>query len=649
MASRRPPPASPQWSRVGLLAALLACGEDAGGPVPAPQVIVSPAFVDVVLGSSRQLAVTVLDEAGRPVTDPPLEFTSSDPARVAVSPAGLVTAQSPGEVTVTVTSGAARAYAGVRAISPATLRLSPGTATVQLGDTLVFTAEARDAAGAVVPGAPVTYESSDPAVVAVIGPQGRVWAAGLGSAQLRARSGTSADTSDIQVYGVPASVVITPDSLRLLVAAQAALVVQVRDAAGGLIPTTPVSVAAADTTVARVTGSGGVRTVTVLRVGATTVTASIGGLADTIPVIAAATAELTPEAILLEPGDTVQLTAVARDFLGGVLPGVPFTFASTDTAVARVSGTGSVTYAGPGAARIIAAGGYDADTTAVTAVVARTTVSGRPFGLAISTNDAVYATRLDQASVVRLDPETADSVGGVAVGAAPTDVIFNAAGTRAYVTNQFSQSVSEIDRATDTELRRIPIPADAYIVALAPGDSILYVSANSARVYVIRLATGAVIDSLATGINFALAVRDTLLYVGLPLEGRVDIVDRRTKTVVRSLATGGRPAGMAFSASGAELYVADEFGGLQRWATASGTSLGTVALAPSGALGVAVQPGTGLVFAGGVVTGVVHIVDPVTGTVLRAMRVGGAPRRIGFGANGDAFVANEAGWVDVLR
>ena len=135
MASRRPPSAPPQWSRVWLLAALLACGEDAVGPGPAPQVIVTPAFVDLALGASRQLGVTVLDENGQTVVDPPLEFTSSDAARVAVTPSGLMTAQSPGEVTVTVTSGAARAYASVRAISPATLRLSPDTASVQLGDT----------------------------------------------------------------------------------------------------------------------------------------------------------------------------------------------------------------------------------------------------------------------------------------------------------------------------------------------------------------------------------------------------------------------------------------------------------------------------------------------------------------------------------
>ena len=648
MASRRPPPAPPQWLRVCLLAALLACGEDAVGPGPAPQVIVTPAFVDLVLGVSRQLAVTVLDADGQPVADPPLEFTSSDAARVAVTPAGLVTAQSPGEVTVTVASGAARAYAGVRALSPATLRLSPDTAAVPVGDTLVFTAEARDAAGVVVPDAPVTFESSDPAVLAVIGPAGRVRAAGMGVAQLRARSGTAADTSRIQVYGIPASVAITPDSVRLVVGSQAAITVQVRDAAGNLIPNAPVSVTSADPTVAQVTGVGGVRTVLAVGVGVTTVTAGIGGVADTIPVVGAASVELTPPFAVLAAGDTVQLTAVARDFLGNVLPGIPFTFSSSDTGVARVSGTGAVTFAGPGTARIVAEGGYGRDSSDVTAVVARTPVSGRPFGLAVSTGDAIYVTRLDAGSVVRLDPVTADSVASVAVGAAPTDVIFNAAGTRAYVTNQWSQSVSEIDPATNTELRRISIPADAYIVALAPGDSILYVSANSARTYVIRLASGAIIDSLPTGINFAVAVRDTLLYVGLPLNGRVDVYDRRTRILVRTLATGGRPAGMAFSATGDELYVADELGGLQRWATATGTSLGTVTLSPTGALGVAVQPGTGLVFAGGM-QDFVHVVDPVAGTVLRSLRVGGTPRRIGFRANGDAFVANEAGWVDVVR
>jgi DNA-binding beta-propeller fold protein YncE len=628
----------------GALVTVLACGGDSTGPEPAPQVVVSPDFVDLVLGASRQLAVTVLDENGQPVAAPTLAFESTDTARVAVSAAGLLTARSPGEATVTVTSGPARAYASARAHSPPVVALSPDSAQASVGDTILFTAVARDFAGVVVPDAPVTYESSNPTVLQVIGPGGRSRALAPGNARLRARSGTTADSARVAVYGLPAQVTVTPDSLRLLVADDAPLSVVVRDATGQVIPNAPRTFASGDTTVARVSGSGVVRAV---GIGLTSVTATAGAASASIPIVGAALIELLPASLVLEAGDTVQLDAVARDSLGAEIPGVAFTFQSTDPTVAQVSAAGQVTVTGVGSARIIAAGGYDRDTTEVVALLARTPVPGRPFGIAASASD-VYVTQLDAAAVTRLDPAGGDSIGAIGVGTAPTDVIFNAAATRAYVTNQLSQSVSEIDPATDTELRRLPIPADAYIVALAPGDSILYVSANSARAYVIRLATGAIIDSLPTGISYALTVRDTLLYVGLPLDGRVDVYDRRTRDVVRSFATGGRPAGMALSAAGSTLYVADEYGGLQRWNTLTGTFLGTVALTPAGAFGVAVHPATGIVFVTGM-SGVTHVVDPVAGTVLRTLALGGSTRRVAFRANGDAFVANEAGWVDVVR
>lgn len=630
----------------GVLAAVLACGGDATGPEPAPQVIVSPSFVDLVLGASRQLTVTVLDENGQPVAAPALTFESADTTRVAVSASGLLTARSPGEATVTVTSGPARAYASVRAHSPPLLLVSPDSAAAFAGDTILFTAVARDFAGLAVPSAPVVFESSNLAVLQVIGPGGRSRAMTSGTARLQARSGTTVDSASITVYPVPAQVTVAPDSLRLLVVDDARLTVVVRDAAGQVIPNAPATFQSGDTTVARVSGAGVVRAV---GVGTTTVTVRARTASASVTIVGAAVVELLPSSLVLEAIDTVQLMAIARDSLGRVIPGVPFTFQSTDPTVAQVSAAGRLTYAGVGSASIIAEGGDDADTADVITVLARTPVPDRPFGIAVSVSDVVYVTRLEASAIDRLDATTGNSLGSVTVGSTPTDVIFNAAGTRAYVTNQWSQSVSEIEPANDVELRRIPIPADAYIAALAPGDSILYVSANSARVYVIRLATGAIIDSLPTGISFAIAVRDTLLYVGLPLDGRVDVYDRRTKTVVRSLATGGRPAGMAFSGGGDELYVADEYGGLQRWSTANGTSLGTVALAPSGAFGVAVQPGTGLVFVSALQGGVVHVVHPVTATVTRTLRLDGVTRRIAFLGNGDAFVANELGWVDVIR
>jgi YVTN family beta-propeller protein len=250
--------------------------------------------------------------------------------------------------------------------------------------------------------------------------------------------------------------------------------------------------------------------------------------------------------------------------------------------------------------------------------------------------------------LIRIDPGTWDVADTVEVGSTPTDVAFDNAGTRAYVTNQLAQSISEVDPATDVELRRIPVPGDPYVVTVAPGDSLLYVSTNAGRVFGVSLPSGTIGDTIVTGIVNALVVRDTLLYAGLPDGGEVRVYDRRTNALVRTLATGGRPQGLAFSPDGSELYVADEQGGLQFWDVTSGTRLTTLALATAGAFDVAVQPGTGRPFVT-TLQGTVHAVDPGTRTEDEAFALGGSPRRIAFRANGDAIVANETGWVDVIR
>ncbi len=625
---------------------LLACGQDVTGPGPPPQISVTPTFLDLVLGAARQLAVTVRDGQGDVVANPPLTFESSDPARVTVSLAGVVTAHAPGEAAVTVATDGASAYASVRALSPAQLHLSPDSTIATVDDTLVFTAQALDFAGNPVPNAPVAFESSNPLVLTIIGPLGRVRAAAPGTALVRVRSGTTTDSSRILVYGAAAAVSVTPDSLRLLVADDAPLVVQVRDANGTVVPSAPITFAVADPAVARVSGTGVVRAV---GVGITIVTVTSGTAAASIPVVGAAVVSLTPATVVLTAADTVQLVAVARDSVGTTIPGVAFNFSSTDTAVARVSATAVLTYAGPGAAYIIAVGGFDQDTTIVTALFARTPVAARAYSVAVSAADAVYVTGHDAGLLFRVDPATWSVVATLQVGQEPTDVAFDNAGTRAYVTNQLSQSLSVVDPATDTELGRIALPADPYVATVAPGDSLLYVSASSGRVYVVHLPTGAVTDSITTSIVNALVIRDTLLYAGLPDDHRVDVYDRRSGTQVGSLATGGRPQGLAFSPDGAELYVADENGALQFWNVAASTHIATLPLPANGPFDVAVQPGTGRPFVTGLFQGTVYVVDPGTRSLERTFALGGDTRRIAFRANGDGVVANDYGWVDVVR
>ena len=63
---------------------------------------------------------------------------------------------------------------------------------------------------------------------------------------------------------------------------------------------------------------------------------------------------VTPASASVAPGSTVQLTATARDAAGNVLPGRPMSWASNNTSVATVNGSGLVTAVVAGRAMITA-------------------------------------------------------------------------------------------------------------------------------------------------------------------------------------------------------------------------------------------------------------------------------------------------------
>lgn len=76
--------------------------------------------------------------------------------------------------------------------------VSPATDTLVVGDTRTFTAIVRDTAGAVIPGAAVSWSSHDPAVITVTA-SGLVTALGEGVTHLVASSGGRADTAVVAV------------------------------------------------------------------------------------------------------------------------------------------------------------------------------------------------------------------------------------------------------------------------------------------------------------------------------------------------------------------------------------------------------------------------------------------------------------------
>src|SRR5262249_50273356 len=135
------------------------------------------ATVTVVLGSSTldvggriQANVTLRDAAGNALSGRAIAYTSSDPNVATVSASGLVTAVSPGNVSIFATSEGKSGSASltVRAPAPvATVTVALAKNSLTVGGQTQATATLRDASGAVLSGRTITWSSSRTSIASV--------------------------------------------------------------------------------------------------------------------------------------------------------------------------------------------------------------------------------------------------------------------------------------------------------------------------------------------------------------------------------------------------------------------------------------------------------------------------------------------------
>jgi len=277
---------------------------------------------------------------------------------------------------------------------------------------------------------------------------------------------------------------------------------------------------------------------------------------------------------------------------------------------------------------------------------------GGPLGVAVWGNIA-YVSRDGAATLQRLNLVNSQFTDSVFVGNVPCYLVFNAAGTKAYVANQYSQSVSVIDVATNTQSRTIPVTGDPLPVAITADGNTLFVTTNVNRLYKIALANDSIVDSLslpATSHHLLMHPNGTLLYVATRDGGSVLEVNWQTMTVARTFTLGGTTQGMAISLDQQELYVADEtMNRLRIVNLATGTAAPPVPLAGGGE-GLALSADGTRLYVGLVFAGKVQVLDRASRTTLDTITTGGVPREIAVdAARSRVLVANEAGWVDIIR
>ena len=143
-------------------------------------------------------------------------------------------------------------------------------------------------------------------------------------------------------------------------------------------------------------------------------------------------------------------------------------------------------------------------------LITNVAVGANPRGIAFVTVNGqprVYVTRYGSSSVAVIDattnnqldvkPSTPNTVDSITVGANPQSITISPDGTRAYVTNYGSNSVSVINTATNTvDGTAISVGTKPVGVSLSRDGSLLYVANSNDTVSVINTKTRAIVATL---------------------------------------------------------------------------------------------------------------------------------------------------------
>ena len=225
-----------------------------------------------------------------------------------------------------------------------------------------------------------------------------------------------------------------------------------------------------------------------------------------------------------------------------------------------------------------------------------------------------------------MDQQTNKFVTTIPVGNRPRGVAVNTAGTRVYVTNHASNTVSVIDGISNTIIGSpIPVGTSPDGVVVSPDNTTVYVAnSGSSTISVINALNNTVVHTIADVPCGALAIHPSggFLYAAAYDTQEIRVIDTATRTVVGTpIPLPDRPYNIAVNPSGTHLYVANNSTSVLMIRTADRAI--TPIYIGEGTFGIAVHPSGAFMYATRLST--VYVIDAGTQTIVKSISLGVDP------------------------
>ena len=249
---------------------------------------------------------------------------------------------------------------------------------------------------------------------------------------------------------------------------------------------------------------------------------------------------------------TVRVVNVAEGTVGASI-----TVGETPTRI-TFSPSGDVAYVSNQSSRTI--GIIDMSTLTQTTTIP---LPGSPFATAVSANGSRLYVGTTTDRVYVINTATRAIIDSVDVGSYPNGIVLSSEGSRYWVANAYSGTVTEVNASTNDVTRTFQVDGVPQDVAVTRDGRRLFVSNEGGWIDVIDLQTGTIgepVELDAGAFGMVITPDQSQLLVALSGGSAVRVISTSSLATVKDITVGGLPRRIAIDRSGSRALVASENG-----------------------------------------------------------------------------------------